>query len=136
MEYYEDEASMLSLFQVFSGIAILIGCLGLYGLISFMANQKTKEIGVRKVLGASVQQILGIFSKELILLIIVAFALAAPVAYYFMNAWLQAFEYSIDIGVWVFLVAIAFTLIVGGFTTGFRSVKAARANPVDSLRAE
>lgn len=136
LESYEDEANMLNLFQVFSGIAILIGCLGLYGLISFMANQKTKEIGVRKVLGASLQQILGIFSKELILLILAAFVIAAPVAYYFMTAWLQDFEYSINIGAWVFLVAIVFTLVIGGVTTGFRSMRAASANPVDSLRSE
>lgn len=136
LESYDGEANMLSLFQVFSGIAILIGCLGLYGLISFMANQKTKEIGVRKVLGASIQQILGIFSKELIVLILIAFVIAAPVAYYFMSAWLQDFEYSINIGAWVFLVAMIFTLVIGGVTTGFRSIRAARANPVDSLRSE
>ncbi len=136
LEFYSDEANMLDRYQVFSGIAILIGCLGLYGLISFMANQRTKEIGVRKVLGASVGQVLGIFSKELTLLILIAFLVAAPVAYYFMNSWLQDFEYSISIGVWVFAVAVAFTLVIGGATTGFRSLKAARANPVDSLRAE
>jgi putative ABC transport system permease protein len=136
LEDYEDEASMLNLFQVFSGIAILIGCLGLYGLIAFMANQKTKEIGVRKVLGASVPQILNIFSKELIVLIIISFLIAAPVGYYVMEGWLSDFSYRININIWVFVIAVAFTIIVGGATTGYRSMKAARANPVDSLRAE
>lgn len=135
-EDYEEEASMLDLFKLFSGIAIIIGCLGLYGLISFMANQKTKEIGVRKVLGASVGQILKLFSNELLMLITISFLLAVPFGYYFMSGWLQDFEYSIDINIWVFVIAVGFTLVVSGVTTGFRSLKAATANPVDSLRSE
>lgn len=136
LEDYEEEANMMSLFQMFSGIAILIGCLGLYGLIAFMANQKTKEIGVRKVLGASVSQILQIFSKELMALIVIAFVIAAPLGYYVMDQWLQDFYHRIDISAWVFVVAIAFTIIVGGVTTGFRSYKAATNDPVNSLRSE
>ena len=136
MENYEEEANMMSLFQIFSGIAILIGCLGLYGLVAFLASQKTKEIGVRKVLGASVGQILNIFSKELLVLIAIAFLVAAPVAYYIMDNWLSDFEYRIDINVWAFVIAIGFTLLVAGLTTGFRSLRAAQANPVDSLRSE
>ena len=136
MENYEEEANMMSLFQIFSGIAILIGCLGLYGLVAFLAGQKTKEIGVRKVLGASVVQILNIFSKELLVLIAIAFLVAAPVAYYIMDNWLSDFEYRIDINVWAFVIAIGFTLLVAGLTTGFRSLRAAQANPVDSLRSE
>lgn len=136
MEYYEEEANMLTLFQAFSAIAILIGCLGLYGLVSFMANQKTKEIGVRKVLGASITQILSIFTKELFLLIGVAFTLAIPLGYYFMNSWLSDFEYRIDLSVWVFVVAVGFTFVIAAITTGIRSLKAANANPVDSLRSE
>ncbi len=135
-ENYEQEADTLTLFQIFSGIAIFIGCLGLYGLVAFMANQKTKEIGVRKVLGASVTQIISIFSKELLTLIAVSFLIAAPAGYYVMTQWLQDFEYNISIEVWMFLVAITFTFIIGGFTTGFRSLRAAKANPVDSLRSE
>jgi len=136
LEDYEEEANMLTLFQIFSGIAILIGCLGLYGLIAFMANQKTKEIGVRKVLGASVNQILQIFSKELIALIAIAFLIAAPIGYYVMQEWLNQFYYKISIGIWVFVIALGFTVIVGGITTGFRSYKAATNNPVNSLRSE
>lgn len=135
-EDYKAESDQLILFQIFSGIAIFIGCLGLYGLIAFMANQKTKEIGVRKVLGATVVQILKIFSKELFLLIGVAFVLAAPLGYYAMSQWLLDFEYTISIEVWMFAVAVGFTVLIGGFTTGFRSLKAATSNPVDSLRSE
>ncbi|WP_420385990.1 FtsX-like permease family protein [Roseivirga sp.] len=136
MENYEEEANMLTLFQLFSGIAILIGCLGLYGLVSFMANQKKKEIGVRKVLGASVGQILNIFSKEMLVLIGVAFLIAVPFGYYIMDNWLSGFEYRVGVSVWVFVAAIGFTLIVGVITTVLRSMKAAVSNPVDSLRSE
>lgn len=136
MTFYEEEANMLTLFQIFSGIAILIGCLGLYGLVSFMANQKMKEIGIRKVLGASISQILNLFSKELLVLIVIAFLIATPVGYYFMNNWLSDFEYSIDINIWVFVIAISFTVIIGVITTGAKSISAAKANPVDSLRSE
>ena len=135
-ENYNDEANMLTLFQIFSGITIFIGCLGLYGLIAFMANQKKKEIGVRKVLGATVNQILSIFSKELILLIAAGFVVAAPLGYYTMDQWLLDFEYSIDMKVWMFGAAILFTVVVGSLTAGLRSLQAARANPVDSLRSE
>ena len=136
MQEYEEEANTLTLYKIFSGIAILIGCLGLYGLVSFMANQKTKEIGIRKVLGASVNQILSIFSKELLILIAIAFLIAAPLGYFFMNSWLSDFEYRITIGFEAFAIAIGFTLLIGAITTGIRSMKAANANPVDSLRSE
>lgn len=136
MENYNDEANVLTLFQLFSGIAILIGCLGLYGLVSFMANQKKKEIGVRKVLGASVNQILNIFSREMLVLIAIAFLIAVPFGYYFMNDWLSGFEYRIELNVWVFVIAMAFTLVVGMVTTVLRSLQAAVSNPVDSLRSE
>jgi predicted permease len=135
-EDYKQEADLLTLFQIFSGIAIFIGCLGLYGLVAFIANQKTKEIGVRKVLGATVSQIIAIFSKELLSLIAFSFLIAAPLGYYVMDRWLQDFEYNVSVEAWMFLAAIAFTLLIGGFTTGFRSLRAAKANPVDSLRSE
>lgn len=135
-EDYKQEADLLTLFQVFSGIAIFIGCLGLYGLVAFIANQKTKEIGVRKVLGATVRQIITIFSKELLSLIAVSFLIAAPIGYYVMDRWLQDFEYNVSVEAWMFVAAIVFTMLIGGFTTGFRSLRAAKANPVDSLRSE
>lgn len=101
-----------------------------------MANQKAKEIGIRKVLGASVANIMQKFSLEFILLVGVAFLLAAPLAYYFMNVWLNQYEYRISIGPVVFAVSILASLIIAMLTTGYRSMRAATANPVQSLRDE
>ena len=134
--FYQEEVKMYTLFRIFSGIAIIISCLGLYGLVSFMAVQRTKEIGIRKVLGASVASIVVLFTKEFVVLVFIAFALAAPIAWYFMNAWLQNFEYKVSLGVSVFLVAVLFSLVVAGITVVFRSVRAALSNPVHNLRSE
>jgi putative ABC transport system permease protein len=135
-EFYETEETMLNLVRAFSFIAILIGCIGLYGLVSFMAAQKTKEIGIRKVLGSSVSEILWIFGKEFSILILAAFAVAAPVAWLLMNAWLQDFKYRIQIGALTFLLAIGLTAVVAIITIGWQSLKAACMNPVKSLRTE
>jgi putative ABC transport system permease protein len=133
---YEAEQRQLVLFRIFSGISIFIGCLGLLGLVSFMANQKLKEIGVRKVFGASVAGILIIFSKEFIRLIVFAFLVAAPLAWYFMNLWLQDFEYHISIHWSVYVLGLLFTVVIALGTVAYRSIKAGLSNPVDSLRAE
>jgi len=101
-----------------------------------MANQKTKEIGVRKVLGASVKGIVFSFSKEYILLVLISFLLAAPFAWYVMNAWLEEFSYKITLGPVVFLVGLVSTLVIALLTVGYKSFQSATANPVDALRSE
>ena len=135
-QFYASYTRTFALIQVFSGVAILIGCLGLYGLVTFMAEQKTKEIGVRKVLGATVINIISLFSREFVKLVVIAFLLAAPLAYYVMRGWLQNFEYRIDLGWGVFAGGIVATLIITLLTVGYRSLRAALANPVDALRNE
>jgi putative ABC transport system permease protein len=135
-DFYEREEKMSTLLSVFTLIAIFIGCLGLFGLATFMANQKTKEIGVRKVLGASVESIVLLFSKEYIKLLLVGFALAAPLAWYVMNRWLSDFAYKINIGPLIFIAGLGATFTIAIATVGYRSFKAATINPVDSLRSE
>jgi ABC-type antimicrobial peptide transport system permease subunit len=134
--FYKQENQLALLYKLFAAIAIFISCLGLYGLISFMVVQKTKEVGIRKVLGASVANVIYLFSKEFTILIIIAFALAAPVAYYMMSKWLSDFAFRIDIGIFVFLVAIVTSITIAWITVGFKSIKAAIANPIKSLRTE
>jgi ABC-type antimicrobial peptide transport system permease subunit len=133
---YQQEERIFTLFKVFAGVSIFIGCLGLYGLIAFMANQKLKEVGIRKVLGASVASIVMLFSREFVKLIVVAFIIAAPIAWYFMNEWLQRFAYHIDIHWSVFIIGIAITLIIALLTVGYRSIRAAISNPTETLRSE
>ncbi len=133
---YEEEERMFTMFQIFAGVAIFIGCLGLYGLASFMAQQKTKEIAIRKSLGASIGHIIAMFSKEFISLILIAFVIAVPVAWYSMNSWLQDFAYRVEIGWAVFAIGISSTLFITILTVGYRSILAASANPVDSLKNE
>ncbi|HEY8780672.1 MAG TPA: ABC transporter permease [Mucilaginibacter sp.] len=134
--YYTQEQKVYTAFKLFSFIAILIGCLGLYGLISFAASQRTKEIGIRKVLGAPIMSIIGLFSKEFILLISIAFIIAGPIGYYSMHNWLQNYAYHIDIGPGIFLIAIAASVSVAAITISYQAIKAALANPINSLRSE
>jgi ABC-type antimicrobial peptide transport system permease subunit len=135
-EFYEGEQKMSILLTAFTSIAIFIGCLGLFGLATFMANQKTKEIGVRKALGASVESIIFLFSKEYVKLIVIGFLLASPLVWFLMNKWLEGFAYKITIGPAVFVIGLAITLTVAIMTVGYRSFKAAIVNPIKSLRYE
>ncbi len=135
-EFYEGETKLAALFKIFAGIAIFIGCLGLYGLVSFVAAQKTKEIGIRKVLGASLPNIVSLLSKDFLKLVLLANVLAWPLAWWVMQRWLQDFEYRIPIGWWMFAVAGLGALLIALITVSFQAVKAAVANPVEALRAE
>ncbi len=135
-DFYNTESIASKLFKIFAGLAIFISCLGLYGLISFMTIQKTKEVGIRKVLGASVANVVYIFSKEFTQLILIAFVLSAPLGYYFMNKWVSSFSYHISIDWTVFALAILLSIIIAWVTVGYKAVKAANANPVNSLRSE
>jgi len=134
--FYAQENQLSKLYRIFAAIAVFISCLGLYGLVSFMAVQRTKEVGIRKVLGASIGTIVLLFSKELTFLIGIAFIIATPLAYYFMRQWLDNFTYRIDVGAGIFIVAILFSIVIAWLTVGWRAVRAARANPVKSLRTE
>ena len=133
---YRQEQTMGKLINFFAGIALFIGCMGLYGLVIFMVAQKTKEIGVRKVLGASVSSILWLFSREFIRLIGFAFVLAVPAAWWVMDSWLQNFQYRVSLGPGIFLASLLTTVFIAFLTVSFQSIRAALMNPVKSLRSE
>lgn len=135
-EMYRSEQRIGTIFRYFSILAVFISCLGLFGLASFMAEQRTKEIGIRKVLGATVTNILVLLSKEFTKWILIANIIAWPVAYYAMNKWLQGYAYRINIAVWSFVVAAALALAIALFTVSYQAVRAATANPADALRYE
>ncbi len=134
--FYKSETRLYILFRIFAGLAILISCLGLWGLVTFVSQQRTKEIGIRKVLGASVNAILWLLSKDFFLQILVAFAVASPVTYYFINDWLQNFAFRIDIGWETFVITGIFLLTVASLTISVQTIKASVTNPVNSLRSE
>ncbi|RYY18251.1 MAG: FtsX-like permease family protein [Chitinophagaceae bacterium] len=134
--FYIIEDVMYKGFRIFVVIAIIIGCMGLYGLVAFLAAQRQKEIGIRKVLGASVRGIVYLFSREFTWLITIAFIIAAPLGYLSMQAWLQTFANRIELHPGYFIAAFLMSLLVAGVTISFQSVKAAVANPIKSLRSE
>ncbi len=135
-KYYKAEQDISSLLKWATGLAILISCMGLLGLVMYTTNLRTKEIGVRKVLGASVSQIITILTKDFLLLIIIAFFIAAPVAWWAMHKWLENFAYRTGINLWLFIGAGILTLLIALITISYQTFKAASANPVDSLRTE
>ncbi|MEJ7678105.1 MAG: FtsX-like permease family protein [Segetibacter sp.] len=134
--FYKQENQLASLYKIFAFIAIFLSCLGVYGLASFMALQRIKEVGIRKVLGATASSIVYLFSKEFILFISIAFVIAAPIALYFMNKWLQNFAFKIELSLWVFLAGGIASIIIALAAVSFQAIKAAVANPVKSLRTE
>ena len=134
--FYKQEKQLSQLYKIFAAIAIFLSCLGLYGLASFMAVQRIKEVGIRKVLGASVSSVVYLFSKEFILLILIAFVIAAPIAWWFMHKWLLDYVYRIDMAWWIFLLGGIASIVIALITVGFQAIKAAIANPVKSLRTE
>jgi putative ABC transport system permease protein len=133
---YAQERQSGQVFRVFSGLAIVIACVGLFGLSAFTAGQRTKEIGIRKVLGASVPGVVLLLSKDFTKLVLMALVLAIPVAWYLMDSWLSGFAYRISLGVDSFLIAGMVSLAIAWLTVSYQSVKAAIVNPVNSLRRE
>jgi len=135
-ETYLAEQKMGNILNIFGMVTILVACLGLFGLVAFSAEQRIKEIGIRKVLGASIGQIVSLLSKDLIILVTTSFVIAFPLGYYLMNKWLQGFAYRVEIHWWVYVIAATATLVIAFITMGFKTISAALANPVESLRSE
>ena len=133
---YSSEMRTGKVFTIFAGIAILLACLGLFGLAVYATQQRTKEIGIRKVLGASVSGITVLLSSKFLGLIAIAFLVASPIAWFVMHKWLQDFAYRVDISWWVFAIAGLSVLLITLITVGFQAIKAAVSNPVKSLRSE
>ena len=133
---FATESRIGQLSGFFAVLAIFISCLGLFGLASYMAEQRTKEIGVRKVLGASVFTLWKMLSKDFVVLVIISLAIVTPTAYYFMHRWLQNYQYRTEISWWVFALAGISAIIITIITVSFQSIRAAMANPVNSLKAE
>jgi putative ABC transport system permease protein len=127
---------MGAIFKYFSFLSIIIACLGLFGLVSISAEQRTKEIGIRKVLGASISNVTLLLSKDFLVLVVISNVFAWPVAYYFMGRWLEDFAYGTNISWWAFILSGGIALMIALATVSFQAVKAARANPIKSLRYE
>jgi len=135
-QMYKAEDKLKSLLWIFTGIAIFVGCLGLFGLAAYTAERRRKEVGIRKVLGATTQSVVLLLSKDFVKLVAISLLVASPVAWYFMNKWLQNFSYRINIGWWVFAIAAVLAISIAFVTVSFQAIKAAIANPVKSLRTE
>jgi len=133
---FEDEKRVGTLASIFSALTILISCLGLFGLATYMAENRTKEIGVRKVLGASVSGITTLLSKDFLKLVFISFLIAAPIAWWMMYSWLQDYPYHVEIKWWIFALAGLLSILIAVLTVGYQAIKAAIANPVKSLRTE
>ena len=135
-QQYQSDESLQKIISYFTLFAIFIACLGLYGMASFMAERRFKEIGIRKTLGASVTNIIFLISKDVAKLIIIANIIALPIAYYVFHRWLESFAYRTQISALTFLVSAVLVFFIGYSTTAYQSIKAALLNPVDAIRAE
>ncbi len=135
-EKFANEERIGKLAGIFTILAIFISCMGLFGMASFMAEQRTKEIGVRKVLGASIANLWGLMSKEFVVLVTISLVIASPIAYYFMNNWIMKYKYHTVISWWIFVMTAAGAIVITLLTVSYQSIKAATANPVKSLRSE
>ncbi|HWA32691.1 MAG TPA: FtsX-like permease family protein, partial [Cyclobacteriaceae bacterium] len=135
-DLYRSERQFLSLTSAFSMIAVLIGCLGIYGLIVFVVAQKTKEIGIRKVLGGSAAHIVALISREFLGLLLIGAVIASPIGWYLVDRWLQSYAYRTEISWWIFLVAAGASAVITLLTISYQAIHAALANPVKSLRSE
>jgi ABC-type antimicrobial peptide transport system permease subunit len=133
---FDSEERIGKLASTFAGLAIFISCLGLFGMASFTAEQRVKEIGVRKVLGATVFNLWQLLSKDFVVLVIISFCIAAPVSYYFMHQWLQGYQYRTEINWWIFAIAAIAAMVLTLLTVSYQSIKVALANPVKSLKTE
>ena len=134
--YYKEEQQLGLLYRIASILAIVISCLGIFGLATFVAEQRIKEIGIRKVLGATLLNITGLLSKDFVKLVLISMVIAFPLAYYFMNTWLQDFKFRTDIQWWYFVVVGVLALIITLVSVSYQSTRAALMNPVKSLKTE
>jgi putative ABC transport system permease protein len=133
---YKNDQRFARLFSIFAGMTIFIACLGLFGLVAFTAQQRRKEIGIRKIAGASSATIVTLLSKDFVKLVLIGFVLAVPLTWYFMSQWLENFPYRTGISVGIFAISGSIALLIALLTVGWQSIKAAIANPVASLRSE
>jgi putative ABC transport system permease protein len=135
-DVYRADSQVGGIVGVLAGIAIIISCLGLFGLASYSAERRTKEVGIRKVLGASVQNIVGMLSKDFLKYVLIAALIAWPLAWFSVYKWLQDYAYRIEISWWIFLLAVVVAILIALVTISFQAIRAAIANPVKSLRTE
>jgi putative ABC transport system permease protein len=135
-QMFVKESRMSSIFTIFSILAIVIACMGLFGLAAYTAEQRTKEIGIRKAMGASSSSVVSLLTREFTKLVAISFIVAIPLSWYLMKQWFSAFAYKTSMGVWPFILAGIIAMLIAWFTVSYQSIKAAIANPVDSLRDE
>lgn len=135
-EMYRAEQRIGKVALIFAFLTILIACLGLFGLVTYMTEQRVKEIGIRKVLGASEISIVKLLSKDFMKLVLISICIASPIAYFAMNGWLQDFSYRVSIEWWIFVLAGVGAILIAFFTVGYQAIKAALMNPIKSIKTE